>query len=315
MPETHTCLHSRSTPSSHSHNPLPSPAPCPQPQKRTWPRLGALPHKLTWGRCGLPASAGRQTTTTRCRYSLDKALCSCCHTLQSRAHARAWAGLNVAQGLTVLCTKQTCPCATATAHGCMLLIHQLVARHVCKYACKHGCMCICIWLCALDSQIKALNPKPLTVRVATTSSLPPTSHTYCTTSRCPPSQADMRQVWPSYPRWPSDQHHTLLNSLDNLTCSSHKIDMMHTCTSETSFKSTHKNVNGGGMSTFTHTCCMYDFLRENIVVYAMQAYLQERICVNACILVRYKVPNVSANIGAWNTHVPTFQQHSIQPLT
>ncbi len=51
--------------------------------------------------------------------------------------------------------------------------------------------------------------KQLTLSVAITSSLPPISHTYFTTSRCPLEQADMRQVRPSCKRWPSDHHHTL----------------------------------------------------------------------------------------------------------
>ena len=94
----------------------PSPAPCPRSHTRTSPRLGALPHRLTWGRCRHPASAGRQTTTTRCRRSLDKALCSCCHTLitpapePQQAHTdckvwecRAWDRLFL--------VRQKCPCA------------------------------------------------------------------------------------------------------------------------------------------------------------------------------------------------------------
>ncbi len=51
--------------------------------------------------------------------------------------------------------------------------------------------------------------KQLTLPVAITSSLPPISHRYFTTSRCSPEQADMRQLRPSCKRWPSDHHHTL----------------------------------------------------------------------------------------------------------
>ncbi len=51
--------------------------------------------------------------------------------------------------------------------------------------------------------------KQLTPYVAITSSLPPISHTYFTTSRCPFQQAIMRQVRPSCKCWPSDHHHTL----------------------------------------------------------------------------------------------------------
>ncbi len=51
--------------------------------------------------------------------------------------------------------------------------------------------------------------KQLTQSVAITSSLPPISYTYFTTSMFPPEQAIVRQLPPSCKRWPSDHHHTL----------------------------------------------------------------------------------------------------------
>jgi hypothetical protein len=104
--ETHTSLIIvlHNTPTKQSPCSSPSPAPCPQPHTRTSPRLGALPYRPTWGSWGHSASAGRQTTTTRCRRSLDKALCSCCHTLITPAPEPQQAHTH-RQGLRVLCMK------------------------------------------------------------------------------------------------------------------------------------------------------------------------------------------------------------------
>ncbi len=62
--------------------------------------------------------------------------------------------------------------------------------HPCTHACLQSRIHTCI--------------RTLTLPVIISSSLPPTSHRYLTTSRYPPSMAIMRQVQPSCKRWPSD---------------------------------------------------------------------------------------------------------------
>ena len=71
------------------------------------------------------------------------------------------------------CMKQV---SLYTPYKCLLHLHTWILE---TYTCL---------------QSDTIQFKQLTLCVAITSSLPPTSHTYFTTSRCPPSQADMRQV-------------------------------------------------------------------------------------------------------------------------
>ncbi len=79
----------------------------------------------------------------------------------------------------------------------------------------HASLCVNTGACAIRlrhthaSKPNTTQFKQLTFLFAITSSLPPISYTYFTTSRCPLEQADMRQVSPPCKRWPSDHHHTL----------------------------------------------------------------------------------------------------------
>jgi hypothetical protein len=70
--------------------------------------------------------------------------------------------------------------------------------HVCMHACDlHVCVCTNMHAC-MSTQALTLSA------IIITSSLPPTSHRYFTTSMCPPLLADMRHVLPICKRWPLD---------------------------------------------------------------------------------------------------------------
>ncbi len=77
-------------------------------------------------------------------------------------------------------------------------IRGCVAAHACMHVCDlHVCVCTNIH--------EYMSTQALTLSaIIITSSLPPTSHRYFTTSMCPPSLAHMRHVLPSCKRWPLD---------------------------------------------------------------------------------------------------------------